>query len=172
MYGGTIEGGQYVAPKSISFTGVPVASSAPRVASTIDNNLQFYLMYFAMAQLNTTYDQTQDVSTYLKVSIKGSNDDIDWGSVNPTDLAEFTDPRSLQTYRAVNTPDGRGIGYKLVKNVVDFLPVYKQYEDLYKANPGNATYQRYYQSVQTWLSSMVETLDDVRLWQAVFASGQ
>jgi len=76
---------------------------------------QYYTLLFGMAYMSSMYDQEMDFSKYVQVMQKGSYDDVYHDELDPTKIAEFVDPSTKLVYRAVQTEDGKSIGYALAK---------------------------------------------------------
>ena len=69
-----------------------------RVDSPINPTIQYYALALSLANLNSTWDSTLDLSNYMMVTVKGSKDDVDYGpSVN---VMEWQHPQSGLVYRA------------------------------------------------------------------------
>jgi len=142
-------------------------------------DLRWYASLFGMALFTSTIDQQMDFGRYVKVSLKGSNDDIaypDWMSADDTFVTEVTDPFTHFTYRAVQTADNRGIGYKLVKNAQAAVDRYNESKArLDIMDPADPAYQDQRRIVDNYGSRVafhVEMMDDIRLFQQVFGFGQ
>jgi hypothetical protein len=71
---------------------------ALRVDTPVNKTIQYFALGLALANLDTSWDQTLDISNYLAVSIKGSKDDLNYAA--GTQVLEYTHPQSGVTYRA------------------------------------------------------------------------
>jgi len=121
-YGGYVSGGQYVAAPVVdpSIYG-KVSYQMPeymepttrRVATPVNKTIRYFALLLSMAQLDSTWDSTLDFSNYANVTIKGSNDDRDYGPGTTVD--EFVHPQSHLVYRAARIDAGKkGIGGQLI----------------------------------------------------------
>ncbi len=176
-YGGTIQAGKYVPPTVIDYnssgTGLMPTVTAPRIAARHNYTTQYNMMYYAMAALNNTLDDSLDVSHYMRVSLKGTSDDIIYDNLPANRLIELTDPRTNTTYRAAQTDDGRSIAFTLLKEAKDYMDgTFTAARSAYIATPTNPTAIANWQNAQANLSSRLETVDDLRLFYDVFTSGQ
>jgi hypothetical protein len=176
-YGGVIKDGQYVPPMSLG--GSPELAGLPKVESTTNPTVQFYALLYSMALLNNTLDASPDISSYLKVSLRGASDDLEYVGLPPDRLAEVTDPRTGRTYRTAATDDGLSISYPMIKDLAAFVTgPYATAKARLAGLPANATAadrtsaQNTVANMERFLSSRVELLDDIRTMQAVFAAGQ
>jgi hypothetical protein len=71
---------------------------ALRVATPVNKTIQYFAIGLALANLDTSWDATLDISNYLAVSIKGSKEDFNYAP--GTTILEYTHPQSGLTYRA------------------------------------------------------------------------
>jgi hypothetical protein len=98
---------------------------ALRVATPVNKTIQFYAIGLALANLDTSWDQTLDISNYLAVTVKGSKEDVTYAP--GTNIIEYTHPQSGLTYRApVLSTDSSGtvdikggIAAKTIQELVD-----------------------------------------------------
>jgi hypothetical protein len=105
-YGGYIDdNGQYRASPVVDLntygkldSNPPTYVTAKRVDTPVNKTIRYYAMLLSMAQLDSTWDSTLDITNYLMVSLKGSNDDLTFSGA--TTVKEFTHPQTGQTYRA------------------------------------------------------------------------
>jgi hypothetical protein len=75
---------------------------ALRVDTPVNKTIQYFALGLSLANLNTTWDQTLDISNYLAVSLKGSKDDVTYAP--GAQVLEYTHPQSGLTYRAPVIP--------------------------------------------------------------------
>lgn len=109
----------------------------------------------------------------MRVSLKGTSDDIIYDNLPANRLIELTDPRTNTTYRAAQTDDGRSIAFTLLKEAKDYMDgTFTAARSAYIATPTNPTAIANWQNAQANLSSRLETVDDLRLFYDVFTSGQ
>jgi len=156
------------------------------ILSESSYDLRWYALYFGMAFLTTSVDQTLDFRNYFKVSLKGSYDDIEYGGIDkndPDQYIEFTEPNSRFTYYAIATDDGHSYGYKMVQKAKEVYdrPVngWKAVKDTLDAlDPNSETYaadralwEARLEEVNQELLWRVEFLDSMRLFQRVFEFG-
>jgi hypothetical protein len=71
---------------------------ALRVATPVNKTIQYFAIGLSLANLDTSWDSTLDISNYLAVSVKGSSEDRTYAP--GTDVREYTHPQSGLTYRA------------------------------------------------------------------------
>lgn len=176
-YGGTVEAGKYVPPTIVSYanagTGIMPSVTAPRMTSRVNYSVQYEVIANAFAALNNTLDDTLDVSNYMRVSVKGSADDVLYQNLPASSIVELTDPRTGTTYRAAQTDDGRSIGYNLLKTAKDYMDgSFAAARSAYQARPTDPVAINNWQVAQQNLSSQLETLDDIRWFFDKYASGQ
>lgn len=88
--------------------------------------VSFYASLFGIGMMSSPYDGTKNFSDYTRIVLSGSGDDYLDG-IPPEELeggvrvCEITDPDTLFTYRAVQTPDGRSIGCMLMERAQEIL---------------------------------------------------
>jgi hypothetical protein len=70
-----------------------------RVDTPVNKTIQYFAIGLALANLDTSWDATLDISNYLAVSIKGSKDDMTY-NLPPSQVVEYTHPQTGITYRA------------------------------------------------------------------------
>jgi hypothetical protein len=73
-----------------------------RVATPVNKTIQYFAIGLALANLDTSWDSTLDISNYLAVTIKGSKEDFMYAP--GTTIVEYTHPQSGLTYRAPDVP--------------------------------------------------------------------
>ncbi len=69
-----------------------------RVDTPVNKTIQYFAIGLSLANLDTSWDSTLDISNYLAVTVKGSKDDIQYAP--GTQVIEYTHPQSGLTYRA------------------------------------------------------------------------
>jgi hypothetical protein len=69
-----------------------------RVATPVNKTIQYFAIGLALANLDTSWDSTLDISNYLAVTVKGSKEDFNYAP--GTQIIEYTHPQSGLTYRA------------------------------------------------------------------------
>jgi hypothetical protein len=72
--------------------------NALRVDTPVNKIIQYFAIGLALSNLDTSWDSTLDMSSYLAVSVKGSKDDVQYAPGTP--VLEYTHPLSGLTYRA------------------------------------------------------------------------
>jgi hypothetical protein len=72
--------------------------NALRVATPVNKTIQYFAIGLALANLDTSWDSTLDISNYLAVTVKGSKEDFTYAP--GTTIVEYTHPQSGLTYRA------------------------------------------------------------------------
>jgi len=98
---------------------------ALRVATPVNKTIQYFAIGLSLANLDTSWDSTLDVSNYLAVSLKGSKEDFTYAP--GTKILEYTHPQSGLTYRApVVASDATGsvdiaggIGARTIQELID-----------------------------------------------------
>lgn len=97
-------------------------TTAPEIGDVIKPGTSYFDKWYAglygMALLNSTLDKSLDFRNYFKVGLKGSVEDLDYEGIDfndPSQYAEFVDPRTHNVFRAAVTerPD-LSFGLKLV----------------------------------------------------------
>jgi hypothetical protein len=88
-------------------------STTPRVDTPVNKTIQYWALGFILANLDSTWDYTLDVSNYLAVTVKGAIDDVTY---DPGIMVkEFTHPQSGQVYRApVLDPTRAAVGTQVI----------------------------------------------------------
>jgi hypothetical protein len=206
VYGGYVSAGKYVPMPVVDPAIYGKASfdmpeymkpGAKRVDTPVNKTIRYYALGLSLAQLSSTWDSTLDFSNYANVSIKGSNDDVEFAP--GTVIDEFVHPQSHQVYRAARAGgSSRGIGVELIQElnlisgkegVAGTLPKkygldqYTQlpYPDWFTAKAaletarasGNQTaYQRAFEAftiVDSIFSYRVDLLNDVRIFRNAFS---
>jgi hypothetical protein len=164
-----------------------------RVDSPDNKTIQYYALGLSLANLDTTWDAALDVGNYMAVTVKGSNDDVTYGT--NTIVHEYTHPQSGLTYRAPQFDARTGIGVQLVDELnrltgqpgqTGTLPSEfgmfngQPLPDWYtaKANldalAGTSNQQAYndaqtlFQFVDTQVALRVDTLGDLRMFRRAF----
>jgi hypothetical protein len=95
-----------------------MAPGAKRVDTPVNKTIRYYALGLSLANLDTSWDSTLDISNYLQVSIKGSKDDVTYAP--GIQVLEYTHPQSGLTYRAPVLKDTYpGIGSTVVQELVD-----------------------------------------------------
>jgi hypothetical protein len=69
-----------------------------RVDTPVNKIIQYFAIGLSLANLDTSWDSTLDMSNYLAVTVKGSKDDYQYAP--GTQIIEYTHPQSGLTYRA------------------------------------------------------------------------
>ncbi|WP_373047400.1 zinc-dependent metalloprotease [Vulgatibacter sp.] len=171
--------------------GLPRTGSdeTPVLVPRMTYQLRWYAALYGMAFLNSTVDNTMDFRNYFKVSLKGSQDDIDFGPIDygdPDVYVEVTDPNTHYTYRAANTVDGNGFGYELVKAakarhdeawVPAKIALDEAANALQAAPDDDELRGAYYDALNEFryeeqmLNDKLEFINDFRLFQSVFEYG-
>ncbi len=80
----------------------------PKIEPTWSWTLQFYALYYSIANFSSINDASPEFYRFTKIAIKGTPEDIEYpncvdrgtGSCVPFPIVEFTDPESAITYRA------------------------------------------------------------------------
>ncbi len=93
-------------------------SAAPVVDPVITETLLNYVIFMGMANMTSSVDETLDFSRYIKVSVKGAVDDIDYAP--GSDIIEWQEPNSGYVYRAAQTLDAKSIAYELIAKAKAF----------------------------------------------------
>jgi hypothetical protein len=118
-FGGVAMGGKYqpvpvVDPSTYGKVNptTPAYMSAPRIATPMSKTVRWYAMLLAMQNYNNTWDSVVNIAHYMRVALKGADDDIDWGGAT---VLEFVHPVTQQTFRAAKVSNERpGITATLV----------------------------------------------------------
>ncbi|MCG3171880.1 MAG: hypothetical protein GMKNLPBB_00021 [Myxococcota bacterium] len=139
--------------------------------------INYYALLFGMAFFTSTQDRVLDFSKYLKVSQKGGNDDVDYNTVPEDRRIEFTEPVSGLTYRAVQTADGKGIAYNLVKEAKRryekiYLPAKQELDKTPANDRTRPDKEDTFFRAERSLSNIVELMDTVRLFYREFEFNQ
>ncbi|HVU51036.1 MAG TPA: zinc-dependent metalloprotease [Polyangia bacterium] len=98
---------------------------ALRVATPVNKTIQYFAIGLALANLDTSWDSTLDISNYLAVSLKGSKEDFNYAP--GTTILEYTHPQSGLTYRAPVVPSDAtasvsingGIASQTIQELID-----------------------------------------------------
>ena len=130
----SVQGGQanidYAPFVNLDGTGAPTATGI-RIKPADSFNLKQWAMFYGMANLSSTLDQTLDFSKRTRITLAGSRSDptID-GSV-VADIAEFTDPDSGLVYRAAQTDQTtNSIGWQMLNEAKTYAEtVYQPAKD-------------------------------------------
>jgi hypothetical protein len=89
-----------------------------RVDTPVNKTIRYYALGLSLANLDTSWDSTLDLSNYLQVSVKGSKDDIQFAP--GVQVLEWAHPQSGLVYRApVLQNSYPGIGSTVVKELID-----------------------------------------------------
>lgn len=125
--------------------GDNVGVLAPAIAN--DYGMTLDTAVYGTLYLSSPYDGALDFNNYMKASVKGSWDDVDWGNIDRNDpniYVEMTDPITRKTYTAVNSVDGLSITHQLLTRAKDYLDRYWQpaKDRLEAADPGSEEYRK------------------------------
>jgi hypothetical protein len=74
------------------------ALTPQRVDSPVNKTIQYYALGLALANLNSSWDSTLDLSNYMAVTVKGSKEDVDYGP--SVTVLEWPHPQNGLIYRA------------------------------------------------------------------------
>jgi hypothetical protein len=89
-----------------------------RVDTPVNKTIRYYALGLSLANLNSTWDSTLDISNYMAVTIKGSKDDVAYAT--GINVLEYQHPESGLVYRApVMDPAQPGIAAKVVQELID-----------------------------------------------------
>ncbi len=171
----------------------------PLVDSASNLTVAFYAALFGIGMMSSPYDGSKNFSDYTRIVLAGSGDDYLDGvpaELLPEDqICTFTDPQTLFTYRAVQTPDGRSIGCALMARSQEILDGYElngrieggwlaaqeRYEAArvaWEANPNNTgAYKRYadakaeFDRIDQRLDRWIDRITMLREIQAEFEPG-
>ena len=89
-----------------------------RVDMPVNKTIEYYALALSLANLDTSWDSTLDISNYLQVSIKGSKDDVTYAP--GTEVVEFAHPQTGTVYRAPVLKDTNpGIGATVIQELID-----------------------------------------------------
>jgi hypothetical protein len=153
-YGGFIDAGQYASTPVVDMDilgkvkfDMPsyMMPNAKRVDTPVNKTIRYYALGLALANLDSTWDSTLDISNYLTVTQKGAIDDSNFAGA----VVEFTHPESGITYRAPKFSDKAvGVGVQVIDELnmmtgkpgqAGYLPT--KYGTLFK-DTGNGTFQQ------------------------------
>jgi hypothetical protein len=70
----------------------------PEIEPSWSWSLQYYALAYSVSNWSSIYDYTPEMYSFLKISIRGTPDDVDYPANMP--IVSFTDPETLVTYRA------------------------------------------------------------------------
>lgn len=161
--------------------GQPSPLAALPHVQTIDNyTMRFYALYFGMSNLTSPVDDTMDFSHFFKVSLRGTDDDIDYISNSSVgvQVASVTDPITDYTYAAAKTNNDGAVayGYQLVEDAQQAVNTWttdnKSLQQM--AQAGNTSSPQYLQlqsqlaNDERIMASKLEFLDDVRNLEAAY----
>jgi hypothetical protein len=124
-YGGYVSGGQYV-PSPVVDPAIwgkatyempeYMRPTTRRVSTPVNKTIRYFALLLSMAQLDSTWDSTLDFSHYASVTVKGSDDDIEYAP--GTVIDEFVHPQSHIIYRAPRmSGTNKGIGAELIEEL-------------------------------------------------------
>lgn len=124
-YGGYSNGGVFTPTPVVDFNTYGKATypppmymqaGTPRVDTPVNKTIQYWALGFILANLNSTWDYTLDISNYLNVTVKGAIDDVTY---DPSiTVKEFTHPQSGQVYRApVLDPQRQAVGVQIIDDL-------------------------------------------------------
>ena len=162
--------------------------------------VSFYASMFGMAMMSSPYDGTKNFSDYTRVVLAGSGDDyldgIPAEALEGGDrICELTDPDTLFTYRAVQTPDGRSIACLLMARAQEILDgvevdgeiqgswfdakdAFERAKAAWERDPGdNSVYERYvdaraeFERIDIRLDHWIDRITMLRDIQATFEPG-
>ncbi len=107
------------------------ASTGAVVYPALARNLMRLGVVYGTALLTSPLDDSLDFAKHTRVAMKGGVDDISaFDDIdNALILAECTLPDSGQTYRALDTDDGYGIGYDMVEKCSNLVGQLTQTRD-------------------------------------------
>jgi hypothetical protein len=204
-YGGYSDQGLFVPTPVVDFTTYGKVNFPPppymqpgvrRVDTPVNKTIQYWTLGLVLANLDSTWDYTLDISNYLNVTLKGGIDDVTYDP--SVTVKEFTHPQTNQTYRAAQFDNQRvGVGVAVIdelnviagtKGVVGTLPSKFGYIDVQgtafpdwqtakanldaaQAGTDQAAYQRafaIFQSVDYLMSYQVDLLSDLRRFRSAF----
>ena len=121
-YGGYAAQGQFVPTPVVDLTTYgQVAPALPpymqpgsrRVDTPVNKTIQYWALGLTLANLDSTWDSSLDISSYLNVTIKGAVDDVTYDPSVP--VKEFVHPQTGVTYRAAQLdPQRAGIGVSII----------------------------------------------------------
>jgi hypothetical protein len=121
-YAGYDNQGTFVPTPVVDFTTYgKVAPAMPpymqpgihRVDTPVNKTVQYWALGLVLANLDSTWDYTLDVSNYLNVTLKGAVDDVTYDS--SVTVKEFVHPQTGKTFRApVLDPQRNGIGGQVI----------------------------------------------------------
>jgi Met-zincin len=122
MYGGYVDQGQFVATPVVDLTTYGKVTYPPplylqpgtrRVDTPVNKTIRYWALGLTLANLDSSWDSTLDISNYLNVTLKGAVDDVTYDPSIP--IKEFTHPQSGQTFRAAHLDSQRsGVGESLI----------------------------------------------------------
>ena len=69
-----------------------------RVDTPVNKTIRYWALGLTLANLDSTWDSTLDISNYLNVTQKGAIDDVTYDASMP--VKEFMHPQTGQVYRA------------------------------------------------------------------------
>jgi hypothetical protein len=91
-----------------------------RVDTPVNKTIRYYALGLALANLDSSWDSTLDISNYLAVTVKGSKDDVTYAP--GTQVLEFAHPQSGLVYRAPQVDAKHpGIGYQIIQELNTIL---------------------------------------------------
>lgn len=162
----------------------------PIVAPAISLDHRDWALLLGMVFFNSTYDDTVEFREFLQVSVKGSEDDFDYGWVDkedPEQYVEFVNPSSRKIYRAAASPRSQELsyGYRVVREAKEiyenyWVPLKQALEEAERAlDEAVAPWEvelaqqtlyevrRAFSDVDAALNRQVELLDRIRFLQQV-----
>src|SRR6185503_12622648 len=87
-----------------------------RVDTPVNKTIRYWALGLTLANLDSSWDSTLDVSNYLNVTLKGAVDDVTYPST--VTVAEYTHPQSGETFRAAHLDNQRlGVGESLIQEL-------------------------------------------------------
>jgi hypothetical protein len=162
-----------------SQSGQNAGTLVPPQADGGDYTLGLQAAVYGVLDLTSPWDGALDFNHYLKASVKGAWDDVDWGNIDRNDpnvYVEMTDPNTRKIYTAVNTKDGLSITHELLTQAKDYLVRYWEPAKaaLDAAEPGSQAYKdakRQMDSAESNYRSLLETMDQIRRFNRLIEFG-
>lgn len=181
------------------FISVEDLGGKPLVDGMINSTLSFYAALYGIAMMSSPFDGAENFSNYTRIVLAGSGDDYLDGvpeELSAGRICTFTDPKTLFTYKALETVDGRSIACLLMKRaqkVLDGVEVdgqmqggwyaardtYEQRKAAYEANPNSSSAYKLYvdakaefERIDIRLNGWLDRIVMLRDIQAVFEPGR
>jgi hypothetical protein len=138
LFGGLIRGDRSVYSANVSVSGgeanidyapfvnldgtAAPAATGTKIRPADSFNLKQWAMFYGMANLSSTVDQTMDFSKRVRITLAGSRSDPTIDGTVVADIAEFTDPDSGLVYRAAQTDQtNNSIGWQMLNDANTFV---------------------------------------------------